>query len=148
MQLVVMVLIGIAMLLLLALLAVSLYRLMMVRAGGASVILRRVPAAAGAGWRHGVLRCRERDVVFYKLTSLKLGPDDRIPRQGISIGERRTAEGNEFDIMTADTRIMVIGAPGQVYEVAFDDDGSTAFLAWVESRPSERLQRGRTSRAS
>nr|WP_245650046.1 DUF2550 domain-containing protein [Millisia brevis] len=148
MQLMLMVIIGIAMLLLLALLAVSLYRLMMVRAGGASVILRRVPAAPGAGWRHGVLRCRERDLVFFKLTSLKLGPDERIARQGIAIGERRSAVGSEFDIMTADTRIIVIGSPGQAYEVAFDDDGSTAFLAWVESRPSERLQRGRISRAS
>lgn len=148
MQMALMVLIGIAMLLLLALLAVSLYRLVMVRAGGAPVILRRVPAAPGAGWRHGVLRCRERDLVFYKLTSLKLGPDERIPRQGVSIGQRRSPEGNEFDIMTADTRIMVVGSPGQACEVAFDDDSSTALLAWVESRPSERLQRGRISRAS
>lgn len=154
MQLVVLVFIAISLLLLLAFLAVLLYRLTKIRSGGASVILRRVPAAPGAGWRHGVLSCREQDVAFYKLSSVKIGPDERIPRQGIALGERRSAEGNEFDIMTADTLIIRIdsqkvdGTAGQAYEVAFDDDGSTAFLAWVESRPSARLQRGHISRAS
>lgn len=148
MQMVIVVAIGIVTLILLALLAVSLYRLVMVRAGGTPVILRRVPADPGIGWRHGLLRYKENSVLFYKLSSLKLGPDERIPRLGVAMGERRSPTGSEFDIMTDQILIITVGTPEQAYEVAFDSDGATAFLAWVESRPSERLQRGPSSRAS
>lgn len=126
---------------LVALALLSTYRLVMLRRGGTAAILRVLPARAGERWRHGVIRYDEDHLVFYKLTSLKLGADSVIRRRGIEIGDRRGPQGDEYDIMT--DAISVIGVADRKgdYELALDRAALTAFLSWVESRPSERARR-------
>ena len=133
--------------LLMAVLALS-YRLWKLRQGGTAAILRDIPAVGGHGWRHGVIRYRGGEAGFYRLSSLRWWPDRRLSRRGIDIVSRRSPRDDEFDIMTAETAILELRDAGQErrrgYEVALDRGALTAFLSWLESRPSPRAQRRST----
>jgi hypothetical protein len=133
--------------LLLAVLALT-YRLWKLRQGGTAAILRDIPAVGGHGWRHGVIRYRGGEAGFYRLSSLRWWPDRRLGRRGIDIVSRRAPRDDEYDIMTAETAILELRDAGQErrlgYEVALDRGALTAFLSWLESRPSPRTQRRST----
>ncbi|WP_345499580.1 DUF2550 domain-containing protein [Nocardia callitridis] len=138
-----MVLLIILVLILVFLAGVSTYRLIMLRRGGTAAILRVLPADGGQGWRHGLIRYDEDRLVFFKLTSLKLGPDSVIRRQGLEIGERRGPRGDEYDIMIDGIAVVGVSDPHGAFELALDRDSLTAFSSWVESRPSDRTRRMR-----
>ena len=129
--------------LLLAVLALS-YRLWKLRQGGTAAILRDIPAVGGHGWRHGVIRYRGGEAGFYRLSSLRLWPDRRLSRRGLEIVSRRAPRGDEFDIMTDETAILELRDTTQDrrrgYEIALDRGALTAFLSWLESRPSPRAR--------
>lgn len=129
--------------LLAALVFVALYRVAMLRRGGTAALVRRLPAAPGQGWRHGLVRYREDELVFFKLTSLRLGPDVRIDRLSVAIRNRRGPDPSEQDITTEETRIVGVHDGHRDYEFALDRGAVTAFSSWVESRPSRRSLRGR-----
>lgn len=133
--------------LLLAVVALS-YRLWKLRQGGTAAILRDIPAVGGHGWRHGVIRYRGGEAGFYRLSSLRWWPDRRLSRRGVDIVSRRAPRDDEFDIMTAETAILELRDATQDgrrgYEVALDRGALTAFLSWLESRPSPRAQRRST----
>src|ERR1700684_957489 len=82
-----------------AVLALS-YRLWKLRQGGTAGIMRDIPAVGGHGWRHGVIRYRGADAVFYRLSSVRLWPDRKLNRRGVEVVARRPPRGDEFDIMT------------------------------------------------
>lgn len=133
--------------LLIALGALS-YRLWNLRQGGTAGIMRDVPAVGGQGWRHGVIRYRGGDAAFYRLSSVRLWPDRRLNRGGVEIVSRRAPCGDEFDIMTEEIVIVELRDTTQDrrwgYEIALDRGALTAFLSWLESRPSPRSRRRRT----
>jgi hypothetical protein len=113
--------------------------------GGMAAILRDLPAVGGHGWRHGVLRYRGDEARFYRLSSLRLWPDRRLGRRGLEVVARRAPRGDEFDLMTEETVVLELldataDAP-RGYELALDRGALTAFLSWVESRPSPRSRR-------
>lgn len=130
--------------LLLAVLALS-YRLWKLRQGGTAGILRDIPAVGGHGWRHGVIRYAGDEARFYRLSSLRWWPDRRLSRRGLDVISRRPPRGDEFDIMTEEIVILELhdtsGERRRGYEVALDRGALTAFLSWVESRPSPRSRR-------
>jgi len=113
--------------------------------GGTAAILRDIPAAGGHGWRHGVLRYRGDEAQFYRLSSFRLWPDRRLSRRGLEVISRRAPCGDEFDLMTDQTAVLelrdVTGGHDCRYEMALDRGALTAFLSWVESRPSPRARR-------
>jgi len=118
--------------------------------GGTAAILRDIPAVGGHGWRHGVLRYRGDEAQFYRLSSLRLWPDRRLGRRGLEVIARRSPRGDEFDIMTEETVVLELhdstgnqdrGMQDRGYEMALDRGALTAFLSWVESRPSPRARR-------
>ncbi|WP_134429680.1 DUF2550 domain-containing protein [Mycobacterium ulcerans] len=121
------------------------YRLWKLRQGGTAGIMRDIPAIGGHGWRHGVIRYRGGEARFYRLSSLRLWPDRRLSRRGVEIIARRGPRGDEYDIMT--DKIVVLELrdstqdrrPGS--ELALDQGALTAFLSWLESRPSPRAQK-------
>lgn len=121
------------------------YRLWKLRSGGTAGILRDVPAVGGQGWRHGVIRYCDGEARFYRLSSFRLWPDRRLNRRGLEIISRRAPRGDEFDIMTAAILILELHDRStercQGYEIALDGGALTAFLSWVESRPSPRARR-------
>jgi hypothetical protein len=127
-----------------AVLALS-YRLWKLRQGGTPGIMRDIPAVRGHGWRHGVIRYRGGEAAFYRLSSLRLWPDRRLSRRGAEIVARRAPRGDEFDIMTDEIVVLelrdVTQERRQGYELALDQGALTAFLSWLESRPSPRARR-------
>jgi hypothetical protein len=130
--------------LLLVVMALS-YRLWKLGQGGTPAILRDTPAIGGHGWRHGVIRYRGEEALFYQLSSLRLWPDRRLGRRGLEVISRRAPRGDEFDIMTDEIVVLELqdatGAQDRGYEMALDRGALTAFLSWVESRPSPRARR-------
>lgn len=130
--------------LLLAVVVLS-YRLWKLRQGGTAAILRDIPAVGGHGWRHGVIRYRGGEAGFYRLSSLRWWPDRRLSRRGLEIVSRRAPRGDEFDIMTAEIVVLELRDTGpdrrRGYEMALDRGALTAFLSWLESRPSPRARR-------
>lgn len=129
------------------LLAVALlgYRLWKMRQGGTAAILRDSPAVGGHGWRHGVIRYRGDEARFYRLSSVRLWPDRRLVRRGLDVVGRRAPRGDEFDIMTDETVVLQLldtsAECSRGYEMALDRGALTAFLSWVESKPSPRARR-------
>ena len=130
--------------LLLVVLALS-YRLWKLGQGWTPAILRDTPAIGGHGWRHGVIRYRGEEAHCYQLSSLRLWPDRRLGRRGLEVISRRAPRGDEFDIMTDEIVVLELqdatGAQDRGYEMALDRGALTAFLSWVESRPSPRARR-------
>src|ERR1700743_694259 len=99
------------------------YRLWKLRQGGTAAIMRDIPAVGGHGWRHGVIRYRGADAVFYRLSSVRLWPDRKVNRRGGA---------------------GVSWRPPRGYEIAADREALTAFQSWLESRPSPRARRRTT----
>jgi hypothetical protein len=121
------------------------YRLWKLRQGGTAAIMRDIPAVGGHGWRHGVIRYRGGEAAFYRLSSVRLWPDRRLARRGVEIVSRRSPRGDEFDIMTDEIVVLKLRDTTQDrkwgFEVALDRGARTAFLSWLESRPSPRARR-------
>lgn len=121
------------------------YRLWNMRQGGTAAVLRDTPAVGAHGWRHGVIRYRGDEAAFYQLSSVRLWPDRRLSRRGCEIAARRPPRSDESDIMTEETMVLeLLDASGEhprTYELALDRGALTAFLSWVESRPSPRARR-------
>ena len=122
------------------------YRLWNLRQGGTAAILRDMPAVGGHGWRHGVVRYRGGEARLYRLSSIRLWPDRRLGRRGLEIISRRAPLGDESDIMSEEIVVLELRdttqEPHLGYELALDRGARTAFLSWVESRPSPRARRG------
>ena len=139
-----MIMVALVTVLLLVALALS-FRLWKMGQGGTPAILRDSPAVGGHGWRHGVIRYRGDEARFYRLSSLRLWPDRRLSRRGLEVLSRRVPRGDERDIMTDEVVVLelqdVTGSRARGYEMALDRDALTAFLSWVESRPSPRARR-------
>jgi hypothetical protein len=121
------------------------YRLWKLRQGGTAAILRDTPAVGGHGWRHGVIRYRGGEAVFYRLSSVRWWPDRRLSRRGSEIVSRRAPRGDEFDIMSSEIVVLELRdtTPDRKrgYEIALDRGALTAFQSWLESRPSPRSRR-------
>lgn len=120
----------------------ALWRFASFRAKGSPVIIRPVPAEDGAAWRHGVTKYTDAMVNVYKLRSLRPGADVRFPRNDVEIVSRR--EPTEVEAGFFDRGLHVVGleVEGQGnWEIAVDEAGDTALVAWVESSPSRRATR-------
>lgn len=130
---------------LLAAVAALSYRLWKLRQGGTAAIMRDLPAFGGHGWRHGVVRYRGGEAAFYRLSSVRLWPDRRLGRRGVDVVARRAPRGDEFDIMTEEIVILELRDTTQDrragFEIALDRGARTAFLSWLEARPSPRARR-------
>ena len=122
------------------------YRLWSLRQGGTAAILRDMPAVGGHGGGHGGVRRRGGEARFYRLSSIRLWPDRRLGRRGLEIISRRAPLGDESDIMSEEIVVLELRdttqEPHLGYELALDRGARTAFLSWVESRPSPRARRG------
>ena len=119
----------------------SVHRVQLLRRGGTEVVLRSLPSTTGSGWRHGVLRYREDEVLFLRVASVRPGADRVIPRRTLELLDRRGPDRSELDVLPVGCTVLHLGVAGAESEIALVGGALTAFLSWVESRPPNRARR-------
>lgn len=116
-------------------------RFLTLRSRGIPVVVRSVPNPDGRHWRHGVLVYGGMHARVFKLRSLRPEPDISLSRQRTSITGRRDATARETAFLEDDLHVLCLTDGGVRWEVALDDAGDTALVAWLESAPSTRMVR-------
>lgn len=119
--------------LLIAVLAVR--RLRLVRQGGIDVALRSRPNAAGRGWRQGVGRYRGDDFAWFRVASLRSGPDLVLGRTQLEIVEQRGPTLSEGYAVPSGSVVLRCRTGAGELELAMRQDTLTGFLSWLESAP-------------
>ncbi|MCF8590211.1 DUF2550 domain-containing protein [Gordonia sp. HY285] len=121
------------------------YRLRLVRLAGTPVLLRPLPADADEGWRHGSIHYTDDAILYFRLSSLRLGPSVTLSRRRIEVSGRRSRVGTESEIMDPDMVVaeITVGRRGQepAYELAMAPAAMTAFQSWLEARAPRRARR-------
>ncbi|WP_297007607.1 DUF2550 domain-containing protein [uncultured Corynebacterium sp.] len=116
-------------------------RFLTLRSRGIPVVVRSVPNPDGRHWRHGVLVYGGMHARVFKLRSLRPEPDISLARQGMEITGRRPITGKETSFLEPELHVLSLSDGGSRWEVALDDAGDTALVAWLESAPSTRWVR-------
>lgn len=116
-------------------------RFLTLRSRGIPVVVRTLPSPEGRHWRHGILVYGGMLARVFKVRSLLPLPDIEIDRQGTEITGRREITDWETQFLESDLHVMEITNAGRRYEVALDEAGDTALVAWLESAPSTRQVR-------
>ena len=136
--------VGIALLLaLLPVVAAVVYRLVMVRGNSTPALLR---IGSDPAWRYGALRYSETEASFYRLVSLRFGPDLRIERRSVILGPRRQPTGEELDVAEDGEMIAPFTGRrrgGEPVEGALclGPPALTALLSWIEACSTEQVRR-------
>lgn len=118
-----------------ALVGYALRRLRLLREGGVHVALRRRIDDSGRGWQVGVGRYRGDDFVWYRVLSVRSGPDQVIPRIGLEIADRREPTAPESYAMPLDATVLHCRDVAGDLELAMGRDALTGFLSWLEASP-------------
>ncbi|MEU6642057.1 DUF2550 domain-containing protein [Saccharomonospora sp. NPDC046836] len=129
--------------LLLALLVVAVWYALrwvrMRRLGGVSVALRWQPDRERSGWHLGIGRYRGEEFVWYRVWSLRTGPDRIFQRDGLEIADRREPVGVESYAVPAGSTVLRFESDVQEpIEIAMGPGALTGFLSWLESAPPGR----------
>jgi Protein of unknown function (DUF2550) len=129
-------------LLLLALVAVAalvVRRVHLLRGGGVDVSLRRrVDFSGRSGWHDGVGRYRGDELAWFRLTSLWPGPTVVVDRTVLEIVDRRAPTEAEVDAIPAAGVVLRCRTPARTLELAMAPGVLTGFLAWLEATPPGR----------
>jgi hypothetical protein len=136
------VVIGTALLLVAAVLVwLALRRLRALRSGGVHAALRTRFDDSGKGWHLGVGRYQGDEFVWFRVLSLRMGPDRVISRSALEIADRRDPFGPELYSMPPSSRVLRFRETGGAadVEIAMSPDALTGFLSWLESAPPGRL---------
>jgi hypothetical protein len=121
--------------------ALALRRLRLVRQGGIDVALRSRFNAAGRGWHQGVGRYRGDNFAWFRVSSLRSGPDRVLGRRQLEIVERRGLTVPESYAMPSGSVVLRCRTGVDELELAMRHDTLTGFLSWLESAPP-RSRRG------
>lgn len=113
-------------------------RVRVLRAGGVHVSLRSRIDDSGRGWHLGVGHYRGDEFTWFRVLSLRTGPDMVISREGFEIDDRREPTAPEaYAMPTGAVVLRCRGTKGEV-EIAMGPDALTGFLSWLESAPPGR----------
>jgi hypothetical protein len=114
-------------------------RLKVLRSGGVHVALRTKLDDSGKGWHLGVGRYHGDEFSWFRVLSLRTGPDRVIRRRGLEITDRRDPSGSESYNLPAGSRVLRFRGSTPELEIAMGPDALTGFLSWLESAPPGRL---------
>lgn len=134
--------VGAALLLVAAVLAwFTVRRLRALRSGGVHAALRTRLDDSGKGWHLGVGRYQGDEFVWFRVLSIRPGPDRVISRSALEIADRRDPSGPELYSMPPSSRVLRFheAGGGVEVEIAMGPDALTGFLSWLESAPPGRL---------
>ncbi|HEV2779793.1 MAG TPA: DUF2550 domain-containing protein [Actinophytocola sp.] len=127
----------------LVLAALVVRRLRLLRSGGVHVALRTRLDDSGKGWKLGVGRYHGDEFAWFRVLSLRRGPDRVIRRHGLEIAHRREPAAPEAYNMPVDARVLRFryrtNGDGPELEIAMGPGALTGFLSWLESAPPGRL---------
>jgi hypothetical protein len=110
-------------------------RLRLVRQGGVDVALRSSPNDAGRGWHQGIGRYRGDGFAWFRLSSLRSGPDRVLDRERLQIVERRGPTAPESYAVPSGSVVLRCRTGVDELELAMRQDTLTGFLSWLESAP-------------
>ncbi len=110
-------------------------RLRLVRQGGIDVALRLRPDDAGRGWYQGVGRYQGDVFAWFRVSSLRLGPDRVLGRDQLEIVERRGPTLPETYAVPCGSVVLRCRTDVDEVELAMRRDTLTGFLSWLESAP-------------
>ncbi|ACU39941.1 hypothetical protein Amir_6134 [Actinosynnema mirum DSM 43827] len=113
-------------------------RVRLLRAGGVHVALRSRVEENGRGWQLGVGRYRGDEFAWYRVFSLRAGPDRTIHRSDFEIDTRREPTEPEAYAMPVGARVLRCKTASGEVEIAMGPDALTGFLSWLESAPPGR----------
>ncbi|WBT09802.1 DUF2550 domain-containing protein [Corynebacterium sp. SCR221107] len=116
------------------------WRFFTLRSNGTPVILRRLPAEGGHGWRHGVFRYHGDEIKYYMLRSLAPTADVVFNRTQVSIRGPRELTAHEGSFLSAQ-RALRFDYKDVHYEMVCSAHAEMAFTAWVEAAPDSRMAR-------
>ncbi|TDV54000.1 DUF2550 domain-containing protein [Actinophytocola oryzae] len=115
-------------------------RLRALRSGGVHAALRTRLDDSGKGWHLGVGRYQGDEFVWFRVLSLRPGPDRIVSRSALEIADRRDPSGGELYSMPPASRVLRFRETGATeIEIAMGPDALTGFLSWLESAPPGRL---------
>jgi hypothetical protein len=115
--------------------ALAFRRLRRLRRGGVDVALRSSPNDAGRGWHQGVGRYRGNGFAWFRISSLRSGPDRVLDREQLQIVERRGPTVSESYTMPSGSVVLRCRTGVDELELAMRQDTLTGFLSWLESAP-------------
>ncbi|HKS43704.1 MAG TPA: DUF2550 domain-containing protein [Amycolatopsis sp.] len=112
------------------------------RNGGVSVALRWDPDNVRAGWHLGMARYEGDVFAWYRVWSLRTGPDRVFERERLLVADRRDPAGTEAYAVPGDATVLRCEAEGtEPIEFAMGPGALTGFLSWLESSPPGRTFR-------
>ena len=110
-------------------------RLWRLRQGGIHVALRARLDDAGRGWHQGVGRYQGDAFAWFRISSLRSGPDRVLDREQLEIVERRGPTPPETYAMPSGSVVLRCRTDADELELAMRQDTLTGFLSWLESAP-------------
>jgi len=113
-------------------------RLRDLRQGGVDVALRTRLDDSGHGWHLGIGRYRGDEFAWYRILSLRNGPNVVIRRDDLEIARRREPTGAELYAMPIGSTVLHCRTTDGELELAMGTDTLTGFLSWLESAPPGR----------
>ncbi|MFI5608964.1 DUF2550 domain-containing protein [Amycolatopsis sp. FDAARGOS 1241] len=110
------------------------------RGGGVSVALRWRPDNPRASWHLGLGRYEGDEFVWYRVWSLRTGPDRVFQRESMQIADRRDPSGTEaYAVPEGSTVLRCESSTQEAIEIAMGPGALTGFLSWLESAPPGRM---------
>ena len=113
-------------------------RIRLVRRGGIDVALRARPNESARGWHLGVGRYSGDDFAWFRVSSLRSGPDQVLDREQLEIVDRRYPTLPESYSMPNGSVVLRCRTDCGELELAMRKDTLTGFLSWLESAPPGR----------
>lgn len=110
-------------------------RVRLVRQGGIDVALRLRPDQEASRWHLGIARYQGEDFVWYRVTSLRSGPNAVVRRRDLTVVSRRDPAGSEAYAMPTGAVVLCCRGRDGALELAMTPDALTGFLSWLESAP-------------
>lgn len=107
--------------------------------GGVNVALRWRMDSDDVGWHLGIGRYQGEQFVWFRVMSVRTGPDRVLSRDDIEIARRREpSEPEVYALPQGATVLRCESRAGETQEIAMGPGALTGFLSWLESAPPGR----------
>ncbi|MBA0125196.1 DUF2550 domain-containing protein [Haloechinothrix sp. YIM 98757] len=109
------------------------------QAGGVNVALRWRRRAGEGGWHLGIGRYHGEEFLWFRVMSVRSGPDRVLSRNNLAISARREPSGTEVYALPPEATVLSCESRTRSFiEIAMGPGPLTGFLSWLESAPPGR----------